>query len=189
MVYLGKVGGVLRSNYPYISGSISSGAPAVTPGICSERNRIYLGNGSMAYYETLTTSQIKQMLTDQGPLMVGIYADSGFTSYSAGIYSGCPANASLYINHAVSLIGYDSSNNWIIKNEWGTGWGESGFMRVSNARDCGLSKSIITISFDSYSANPSMSFDPTVYQTPVPSWEDNHQLYEIVILAILMIIL
>lgn len=62
-------------------------------------------------------------------------------------------------------------------------------MRVSNARDCGLSKSIITISFDSYSANPSMSFDPTVYQTPVPGWEDNQQLYEIVILAILMIIL
>jgi C1A family cysteine protease len=116
MDYLALVGGVLRSNYPYTAGSISSGFPPSTPGICSETNRIYLGNGTTKLYDTLTTAQLKQLLTDSGPLMVGIYADTGFSAYSAGIYSGCPSNASSYINHAVELIGYDSSNNWIIKN-------------------------------------------------------------------------
>jgi len=101
MVYLGKVGGVLRSNYPYISGSISSGDPAATPGICSDKNRIYLGNGTMTYEEDLSTAQIKQKLSDSGPLMVGIYADIGFSAYSTGVYSGCPANSSSLINHAV----------------------------------------------------------------------------------------
>jgi C1A family cysteine protease len=45
--------------------------------------------------------------------------------YSSGVYTGCPSNdlSQYYLNHAVILIGYDSSGNWIIKNQWGTGWG------------------------------------------------------------------
>jgi cathepsin L len=189
MDYLAKVGGVLRSNYPYVSGSISSGAPATTPGICAERNRIYIGNGTSTYDETLTTAQIKQKLTDNGPLMVGLYADHGFSAYSSGVYSGCPANASLYINHAVELIGYDSSGNWLIKNQWGTDWGVNGFMTLSSSRDCGLSKAIIGMEFTTLSANPSVNFDPTVFQIPVAGGEDTYDMYEVGILAILVIIL
>jgi C1A family cysteine protease len=70
--------------------------------------------------------------------MVHIYADSGFMAYSSGIYSGCPSYSSYYVNHAVLLVGYDSNDNWIIKNQWGEGWGENGYATISNTNDCAI---------------------------------------------------
>lgn len=72
----------------------------------------------------MTDAEIKQALSDHGPLPVGIYATSSFSSYSTGIYSGCPASSSLYINHAVLLVGYTANGDWIVKNSWGTDWGD-----------------------------------------------------------------
>jgi C1A family cysteine protease len=55
LIFLGKVGSVLRSNYPYIAGSFGSGVGyPTTPGICAETNRISLGNGTAAVYGPLT---------------------------------------------------------------------------------------------------------------------------------------
>jgi C1A family cysteine protease len=117
LTFYGKVGGVLLSSYPYISGSYGSGTgyPHST-GICTETNRIYLGAGTNYLQSGLTATQIKTMLVTYGPVMVGIYADSGFNSYGGGTYSGCPANAANNINHAVLLYGWDSNGNWLILN-------------------------------------------------------------------------
>jgi hypothetical protein len=38
------------------------------------------------------------------------------------------------VDHAVLLIGY-TPDYWIIKNQWGTTWGEDGFIRVTRDRD------------------------------------------------------
>jgi len=95
--------------------------------------------------------------------MVGVYADSGFIHYSGGVYSGCPANSQNYINHAVLLYGYDSSGNWLIKNQWGTGWGISGFMKLSSTNDCGMSYLLGNIQFSSINGNPNVVIsDPTL---------------------------
>ena len=56
--------------------------------------------------------------------MVGLSADYAFTRYSKGVYTGCPADASKSLNHAVLLVGYDdSTQSWLIKNQWGSNWG------------------------------------------------------------------
>jgi C1A family cysteine protease len=55
-----------------------------------------------------------------------MYADpTGFSAYTGGVYTGCPDFATSVgsLNHAVLLIGYDTSGNYIIKNSWGTSWG------------------------------------------------------------------
>ena len=35
----------------------------------------------------------------------------------------------MQLNHAVLLTGYDSSSNWRIKNSWGVGWGDNGYIK------------------------------------------------------------
>merc|ERR1711862_355695 len=69
-----------------------------------------------------------------GAVTVLVYADSAFQSYSSGILS---APTTCNLNHAVLATGY-GSNFWKIKNSWGTGWGESGYIRFSRVTSgCG----------------------------------------------------
>jgi aminopeptidase C len=90
--------------------------------------------------------------------MVGIYA-SRFTQYSGGVFSGCPSYSALYLNHAVLLVGYnDATSSWLIKNSWGTDWGESGYIRVSYTYDCGLCAIVGVVEFSSVNADPRVTF-------------------------------
>ena len=58
-----------------------------------------------------------------GPVLTLFSIYSNFKLYASGTYNGCPASLSTSdINHALLLIGYDS-DNWIVKNSWGTSWG------------------------------------------------------------------
>lgn len=57
-----------------------------------------------------------------------------FLAYSSGIYTG-PCDFS-EINHAMNAVGYgyDSETDLeyaIIRNSWGTYWGEDGYARVA----------------------------------------------------------
>ena len=119
-----------------------------TPGICTENERIFIGKGMVNEHIELTTLQIKSLLANHGPLMAGIWSSSdGFLNYASGIFSGCTNDAPYSIDHAVLLIGYDGNDNWIIKNSWGTSWGENGFMRVSIANDCQMSFYVYSMKF------------------------------------------
>ncbi|XP_028855872.1 cathepsin L1 [Denticeps clupeoides] len=78
-----------------------------------------------------------------GPITVAVDADhSSFLFYSSGIYEEpmCDPNN---LSHAVLLVGYGSEGGrdyWIIKNSWGTGWGEGGYMRMvrNGSNTCGI---------------------------------------------------
>lgn len=146
LTYYAKIGGLLLSNYPYVAGDFGdqAGTPQ-TPGICTDDQRVYLGAGTKYVYGPLTAAQIQYLLYTQGPLMIGVYANSGFMNYGSGVYSGCPVNSYQYINHAILLYGYDSSGNWLVKNQWGTGWGNGGYMTLSSVNDCGMSYALGSI--------------------------------------------
>ena len=85
----------------------------------------------------MSDEEIKSILTNYGPISVAVDASkTSFTQYSSGVYSGCPTDVT--INHGALLIGYDEDGNWIIKNSWGTSWGEGGFGIVSKDYNCGI---------------------------------------------------
>ncbi|HOV87076.1 MAG TPA: C1 family peptidase [Syntrophobacteraceae bacterium] len=82
---------------------------------------------------------MKTALMTYGPLDAAVYVGSAFEAYESGIYedtrTSCGANPCYYTatNHAVSLVGWDDNGGdgyWILRNSWGTSWGEQGYMRI-----------------------------------------------------------
>jgi C1A family cysteine protease len=77
-----------------------------------------------------TADAIKAALVSYGPLVttMNVYAD--FFSYRSGVYSY--VSGTYQGGHAILIVGYDdTSSSFIVKNSWGTGWGESGFFRIA----------------------------------------------------------
>ena len=72
----------------------------------------------------------------KGPVSVAVDATT-FQSYRNGIVTSC---VNRQLNHGVLAVGYDDVNvppYWIIKNSWGTSWGEAGYIRlVKGKRQC-----------------------------------------------------
>lgn len=74
-------------------------------------------------------SDTKKALIAHGPLSVCVCVDAAFQVYAGGVFNH---TAALDVNHAVTLVGWDDSKNaWLIKNSWGTDWGEGGYMWIA----------------------------------------------------------
>ena len=51
-------------------------------------------------------------------------------AYTSGIFSSC--GSVLRINHAVNIVGVNVPGGyWIIRNSWGTWWGDKGYMKLA----------------------------------------------------------
>lgn len=65
------------------------------------------------------------------PVSVALEADqSSWQFYSGGVLS---KNCGKNLDHGVLAVGYGTDNGvafWKVKNSWGTGWGESGYIRI-----------------------------------------------------------
>ena len=80
---------------------------------------------------------IKTAIMTYGVIDVAVYASSAFQAYSGGIfqdsYTTCSSSPCDYTptNHAVALVGWnDADGAWILRNSWGSSWGENGYMRI-----------------------------------------------------------
>lgn len=84
---------------------------------------------------------VMQALVAAGPLAIAVAAHP-WHSYAGGVFTGCSTMEPV-IDHAVVLVGYgnvegprygtvveDGMKYWNIKNSWGSGWGENGFIRL-----------------------------------------------------------
>ncbi|MFW6120803.1 MAG: C1 family peptidase [Petrotogales bacterium] len=77
---------------------------------------------------------IKSALVEHGPLIVCIYFWRDFYYYRGGVYEHRWGRR--VGGHVVTIVGYDDINEcWIVKNSWGTKWGENGWFRMSYHAD------------------------------------------------------
>ncbi|PHT30400.1 hypothetical protein CQW23_29994 [Capsicum baccatum] len=114
-----------RSNYPYQGQQYTCRSQEQTPAV------------QISGYQVVPESEtaLLQAVTKQ-PVSIGISTSQEFQFYRGGTYHGSCADR---INHAVTVIGYGTDEQgqkyWLLKNSWGTNWGENGFMKI--IRDTG----------------------------------------------------
>ena len=120
-----------EKDYPYIDNE----------GRCKADLRKYAVRTSHYWYvRPENPTQLKAALNFVGPISVavgtGLYEAFDWAEYESGIidkHQLCPPD----LDHSVLLVGYGSSTvgktkreYWIIKNSWGTDWGEKGYIRL-----------------------------------------------------------
>ncbi|CAD6184471.1 unnamed protein product [Caenorhabditis auriculariae] len=88
--------------------------------------------------------KLKIAIATQGPISVAIDAGHrSFQLYKKGVYydEECSSEE---LDHGVLLVGYgtdpEAGDYWLVKNSWGTGWGEKGYIRIARNRNnhCGV---------------------------------------------------
>lgn len=85
-------------------------------------------NPSNQVHQIASTDAIKQALLQTGGVVVAVTAKQLFQEYRGGIFS---ATTTAPMDHAITVVGWDDAKGaWLIKNSWGTGWGESGYMWI-----------------------------------------------------------
>jgi len=75
---------------------------------------------------------MKKEISSRGPIECGIMATNEmYLHYKSGIFE--EKIDDIELNHSVSVVGYGIENGveyWVVRNSWGTWWGEDGFMRI-----------------------------------------------------------
>jgi Papain family cysteine protease len=76
-----------------------------------------------------TVDDIKTAVMNHGAVACGMTVYNDFSFYTGGCYEHEDLQP---MNHGVVIVGWDNAmcggeGAWIVKNSWGTGWGENGF--------------------------------------------------------------
>ena len=72
----------------------------------------------------------------RGPITCAIDATEELEAYKGGIFEDKTGTTAL--NHAISVVGWGEENGipyWIVRNSWGTYWGEEGFFRIVRGKN------------------------------------------------------
>jgi len=112
-----KNGTPLESCFPYVAKDVP----------CKNSCPKYAGFSGYSYVSNNVNS-IKNAIYKYGPVFTSVYVDYYFQRYTGGVFN---RNASGQNNHAVALVGWDDNKGaWRLRNSWGSGWGESGYMWI-----------------------------------------------------------
>jgi len=124
LTYTSDNGVELEATYPYTA----------EDGSCRFKKAVAVKtNGGSKLVTAQSGVALKTALTVQ-PVSVAIEADEDvFQLYSSGVIkSGCGTN----LDHAVLAVGYTtvgSDEAFIVKNSWGTSWGQEGYVYLSTS--------------------------------------------------------
>jgi len=97
--------------------------------------------GSCRGKESTMLSELRKY----GPMVIIVNANHAWQYYKGGVMSPshCSSSGSAG-NHAVVVVGYSSKGYWIVRNSWGTRWGEHGYIRLRYGHNtCGMANYVV----------------------------------------------
>ncbi|MDE6738939.1 MAG: hypothetical protein K2K07_07585, partial [Lachnospiraceae bacterium] len=135
-------GAAAESKYPYVNNSIGSAdlSQAVSQDTTAILKNFYMLNTKAN--DAATIQNVKRLVKQYGSVMWAYYdATQYYNAATHAYYNNVSKNTG---NHAIMVVGWDdnySKNNfnthpkndgaWIVRNSWGTGWGEKGYFYIS----------------------------------------------------------
>ena len=161
-----------EESYPYVSGTGEEPQ-------CNMSSGLVIG-ASIEGHLSLESDEdvMAAWLAEHGPLAIGVDA-SAFMSYQGGIITECEG---VQLNHGVLLVGYNTSGSvpyWVIKNSWGTDWGEDGFVRVrKGTNECLITEYAVSAQVSGNSttttSSPSTTESPSSLVVEHTACHDHH---------------
>lgn len=87
-----------------------------------------------------SASALRTACGTKGPISIAVDANFWWQMYTGGIFNH---NCDGQLDHGVLLVGYDTDSYWKVKNSWGTGWGEEGYIKLKGTDNnmCGMANS------------------------------------------------
>lgn len=125
--------------------------------------------GRVSMREVATVAEIKKAIVEHGAVVTAVNATNVFLAYKKGIYN---ENAVGQVNHAITIIGWDDSKSaWLLKNSWGSDWGDNGYMWINyNSNAVGT----FTYWVDAAPIGGSVTPAPTPTPKPQPTTDNNN---------------
>jgi len=104
-------------------------------------------DASKGVVNTVSINNVRQRSADQllaaidaGPTAVTVDASSAdFQLYKSGVLNS--ATCGTQLNHAITAIGYGNSDGqdyYIVRNSWGTSWGDKGYINIATSKGTGI---------------------------------------------------
>ncbi len=152
-------GAVLETEFPYTAKNepcCVGKCPCNHPYKIVSWHYIGIGTTKSDYYmrKVPLTAELKKAIYDHGLISAAVYVGRAFVRYTSmcdgdgvlepnEVFETNEADGS-DVNHAVVLVGWDdnvgTNGVWILRNSWGTEWGEKGYMYIgygiSNVGSC-----------------------------------------------------
>ena len=109
--------------------------PIECPANCSDGTTVQPGNILLNLRHLYGPQEEEDVITAlrMGPVIAAMNVPDRFFNYRCGVFCSDPTDTTIG-RHAVEIVDYGNTssgiNFWVVKNSWGSCWGENGYFRI-----------------------------------------------------------
>jgi C1A family cysteine protease len=142
-------GGLMNQGYDYIVdnkiGTEKAYPYRAIDQNCSAKKKKKAGRVGVSSYSFISPANVKGLIAaaKKQVVSVAIEVQDDFMDYSSGVYTNDDYCGSS-LNHGVAVVGFNTKAKvpyFIVRNSWGPGWGDNGYIKMavaSGAGTCGI---------------------------------------------------